>query len=112
MRSSYPIRPLLLSSICGHSLGLVYSREIMEIAMRRVTSPKTSASDRIKWSRITIAAGQACNAVLRDVEIDALKQQINELIQLTLAKVGEDEESDANENQRDQTGSQQTQTND
>jgi hypothetical protein len=33
----------------------------------------------IKWSRIAIASGQACNAILRDVEIDQLKQQINEL---------------------------------
>jgi hypothetical protein len=86
----------------------------MQIAMQRVTNPKTPASDRIKWSRIAIAAGQACNAVLRDVEINELKQEINELKQLTLEKTGEDEdeESDANEDQRDQTGSQQTQTDD
>lgn len=74
--------------------------EIMEIAMQRVTNPKTPAGDRIKWSRIVIAAGQACNAVLRDVEIDALKQQINDLKQLTLARLSEDQ----NEDQRDQTG--------
>jgi hypothetical protein len=73
----------------------------MEIAMQRVTSPKTPAPDRIKWSRIVIAAGQACNAVLRDVEIDALKQQINELKQLTLERLSEDKDSDANEDQRD-----------
>jgi len=69
--------------------------------MQRVTSPKTPAPDRIKWSRIVIAAGQACNAVLRDVEIDALKQQINELKQLTLERLSEDKDSDANEDQRD-----------
>jgi len=80
-------------------------REITEIAMQRVTSLKTPASDRIKWSRIAIAAGQACNAVLRDVEIDALKQQINDLKQLTLAKLSENKDADANEDQRDQTGS-------
>jgi len=68
--------------------------------MQRVTSAKTPASDRIKWSRIAIAAGQACNAVLRDVEIDALKQQINELKQLTLERLSEDKDSDANEDRR------------
>jgi hypothetical protein len=72
-------------------------RQIMEIAMQRVTSSKTPASDRIKWSRIAIGAGQACNAILRDVEIDALKQQINELKQLTLASMSEDKDSDTNE---------------
>ena len=65
--------------------------------MQHVTNPKTPAGDRIKWSRIVIAAGQACNAVLRDVEIDALKQQINDLKQLTLAKLSEDKDSDTNE---------------
>ena len=69
----------------------------MEIAMQRVTTTKTPSSDRIKWSRIAIAAGHACNAILRDVEIDALKQQINELKQLTLSKLSEDEDSGANE---------------
>jgi len=80
---------------------LEHLREVMEIAMQRVTSHKTLASDRIKWSRIAIGAGQACNAVLRDVEIDALKQQINELKQLTLSKLAEDEDAEANEDQRD-----------
>lgn len=76
-------------------------REVMEMAMQRVTNPKTPASERIKWSRIAITAGQACNAVLRDVEIDALKQQINELKQLTLSKLAEDEDAEADEDQRD-----------
>jgi len=76
-------------------------REIMQIAMQRVTNSKTPASDRIKWSRIAIGAGQACNAVLRDVEIDALKQQINELKQLTLSKLSEDKDANTNEDQRD-----------
>ena len=80
---------------------LEHLREVMEIAMQRVTSHKTLASDRIKWSRIAIGAGQACNAVLRDVEIDALKQQINELKQLTLSKLSEDMDAEANEDQRD-----------
>jgi len=80
---------------------LEHLREVMEIAMQRVTSHKTLASDRIKWSRIAIGAGQACNAVLRDVEIDALKQQINELKQLTLSKLSEDKDADGNEDQRD-----------
>ncbi len=60
---------------------------IFTIAMERVAHPKTPAEHRIKWSRIVVAAGQACNAVLRDTEIDALKQQIDELKQLTLAKL-------------------------
>lgn len=81
---------------------LEHLRQVMEISMQRVTSPKTPASDRIKWSRIAIGAGQACNAVLRDVEIDALKQQINELKQLTLTRLSEDtEDSEADEDQRD-----------
>ena len=80
---------------------LEHLREVMDIAMQKVTSHKTLASDRIKWSRIAIGAGQACNAVLRDVEIDALKQQINELKQLTLSKLSEDKDAEANEDQRD-----------
>lgn len=79
-------------------------REILEIAMQRVTNPKTPASDRIKWSRIVIPAGQACNAVLRDVEIDALKQQLTELKTLTLERLQD-------EDQRDQTGNPETPTN-
>lgn len=70
--------------------------------MQRVTSSKTPASDRIKWSRIAIAAGQTCNVVLRDVEIDALRQQINELKRLTLAKLSEQEEGV--EDRADQAG--------
>jgi hypothetical protein len=76
-------------------------RQILEIAMQRVTNPKTPASDRIKWSRIVIAAAQATNAVLRDVEIDALKQQIADLKELTLARLGEDKDLEPNEDQRD-----------
>jgi hypothetical protein len=38
--------------------------------------------------------------VLRDVEIDVLKQQINELKQLTLSKLSEDKDSEAEEDQR------------
>jgi hypothetical protein len=72
-------------------------REIMEIAMQRVTNSKTPAPDRIKWSRIAIAAGQACNAILRDVEIDALKQQINELKELTLSRLSDDQGGDTDE---------------
>jgi hypothetical protein len=82
----------------------------MEIAMQRVTSPKTPGPDRIKWSRIAIAAGQACNAVLRDVEIDALRQQISELKQLTLARLSEEEESA--EDRADQTRTEEATEND
>jgi hypothetical protein len=59
----------------------------MQIALDRVTNPKTSAEDRIKWSRIVIAAGGACNSVLRDVEIDELRKEISELKALTEAKL-------------------------
>jgi metal-dependent amidase/aminoacylase/carboxypeptidase family protein len=41
----------------------------LEIALERVTNTKTSAADRVMWSRIVIAGGQACNSVLRDAEI-------------------------------------------
>jgi len=78
--------------------------EILEIAMQRVTGPKTPAGDRVKWSRIVISAAQACNAVLRDVEIEALKQQIAELKALTLAKLSDEEEDgEEHEDRRDQT---------
>ena len=80
-------------------------REILEIAMQRVTNPKTGTQDRIKWSRIVIAAGQALNGILRDVEINELKRQISELKTLTLERLGEDEQGP------DQTGDQETQTN-
>jgi len=65
--------------------------EILEIAMERVTAPKTPSEDRIKWSRIVIGAGQARNTVLRDKEIEALKEQINELKELTLAKLTDEQ---------------------
>jgi hypothetical protein len=77
-------------------------REILEIAMQRVTNPKTPAPDRIKWSRIVIAAAQASNAVLRDAEIETLKQQIAELKALTLAKLGEGDVEDRADQTRDE----------
>jgi len=91
---------------------LGHLREIMTIAMQRVTNPKTPASDRIKWSRIAIAAGQACNTVLRDVEIEALKQQINELKQLTLERLDDQEESGPHEDRTDQARSEETEEED
>jgi hypothetical protein len=69
-------------------------RQILEIALDRVTSPKTVAADRIKWSRVLISAGQVSNAILRDVEIEALKQQIMELKALTMEKLRPDEEDE------------------
>ena len=67
--------------------------------MDRVTHPKTSPSERIKWSRIVIAAGQASNSVLRDVEIEALRKQVEELKEFTEEKLseweGEDQEGPA-----------------
>lgn len=66
-------------------------RLVLEIAMERVTNTKTSAPYRMKWSRIVIAAGQACNSILRDVEIEALKQQIKELKELTLEKLTDEQ---------------------
>ena len=77
-------------------------REILMIAMQRVTNLKTPAPDRIKWSRIVIAAAQASNAVLRDVEIEALKEQISELKALTLARLDEDDIEDRTDQARDQ----------
>lgn len=69
-------------------------RRVMEIALDRVTGPKTPPEDRIKWSRIVIAAGGACNSVLRDVEIDALKKEIAELKALTEERLKDDNELD------------------
>lgn len=79
---------------------LLRLRQIMEIALERVTNPKTPAPDRIKWSRALISAGHVCNSVLRDVEIDTLKQKIMELKALTMEKLKEDDGEDGS----DQTG--------
>lgn len=87
-----PDRQWLLKSLGG----------ILEIAMDRVSGPKTTALDRIRWSRVVIAAGQACNSVLRDVELEALKQQIKELKELTLAKLSDEQGA----NQEGDTGTQ------
>ena len=69
-------------------------RRVMEIALDRVTGTKTPPEDRIKWSRIVIAAGGACNSVLRDVEIDALKKEISDLKALTEERLKDDNELD------------------
>lgn len=67
-------------------------RRVLEIALDKVTNPKTAPPDRIKWSRIVIAAGASCNSVLRDVEIDELRREIMELKALTREnEEGEDE---------------------
>lgn len=68
--------------------------EIMEIAMSKVTGPKTTPEERIKWSRVVISAGQACNSVLRDVDIEALKKQIEELRALTMARFADEQAAD------------------
>lgn len=81
-------------------------RQVLEIAIERVGNSKTSASYRIRWSRIVIAASQALNSVLRDVEIEALKQQINQLKELATAKLSEDEQGN------DQDGDTETSTDD
>jgi hypothetical protein len=69
-------------------------RRVMEIALGKVTNQKTAPSDRIKWSRIVIAAGASANSVLRDVEIAELRRQITELKELigeSESEEGEDE---------------------
>jgi hypothetical protein len=73
--------------------------------MERVTTPKTSSLDRIRWSRVVIAAGQACNSILRDVEMDALKQQISELKELTMAKLSDEQGEDQEGNTETPTDS-------
>jgi hypothetical protein len=79
--------------------------DVLEIGMSRVTHPKTPPSDRIKWSRIVIGAGQALNSILRDVEIEELKQQIGELKQLTEERLideqGSDQEADRTAKEED-----------
>jgi len=72
-------------------------RGVLEIAMDRVTHRKTPPADRIKWSRIVIAAGQACNSILRDVDIEALKQQIQDLKQLTEERLSDEQGIDQEE---------------
>jgi hypothetical protein len=69
-------------------------RRVMEIALDRVTNSKTAAEDRIKWSRIVIAAGGACNSVLRDIEVDELKHEITELKTLQAEKLDEEEDDE------------------
>jgi hypothetical protein len=70
------------------------SHDVLQIAMNRVTHPKSPPPDRIKWSRIVIAAGQALNSILRDVEIETLKQQIAELKALTTERLNAEQEID------------------
>ena len=77
-------------------------RRVMEIALERVTGSKTPPEDRLKWSRIVIAAGGACNSVLRDVEIDALKKDISELKALTEERLKDDDELDEAGSREDQ----------
>ena len=71
-------------------------RRVMEIALDKVTNPKTAPPDRIKWSRIVIAAGASANSVLRDVEIDELRRQIMELKTLAVEKEEDEDERTSN----------------
>jgi hypothetical protein len=70
----------------------------VEIALEHVTGQNTPAADRIKWSRVLVTAGQACNSVLRDAEIEELKKQMKELKQLTEERLGDEDD----EQERDQ----------
>lgn len=72
-------------------------RRVLEIALDKATHPKTPPGDRIKWSRVVVAAGQACNSILRDVEIETLKQQIEELKQLTEERLSDEQSGDPEE---------------
>jgi metal-dependent amidase/aminoacylase/carboxypeptidase family protein len=58
----------------------------LEIALERVTNTKTSAADRVMWSRIVIAGGQACNSVLRDAEIWLLLRAEERYVDKSLAE--------------------------
>jgi hypothetical protein len=77
-------------------------RTIIDYAMDKVTGARTPPDERVKWSRIAVSAGQACNSVLRDVDIETLKQQVRELKELTLAKLG-DEQGENSEGDREAT---------
>lgn len=72
-------------------------RRVMEIALDKLTNPKTAPPDRIKWSRIVIAAGASANSVLRDVEIDDLRRQIMELKTLAVEKAEDEDEHTRND---------------
>ena len=72
-------------------------RGVLEIAMDRVTNRKTAPADRIKWSRIVIAAGQACNSILRDADIEDLKQQVQNLKQITEGRLRDEQGIDQEE---------------
>jgi hypothetical protein len=50
---------------------------------------------------VLISAGQVCNSILRDVEIETLKQQIMELKALTMEKLEEDEDEQEVDSTRD-----------
>jgi hypothetical protein len=77
-------------------------RTIIDYAMDRVTGARTAPDERIKWSRIAVSAGQACNSVLRDVDIETLKQQVRELKELTIEKMS-DEQGENPEGDREAT---------
>ena len=83
-------------------------RRIITIAMDRVTNSKTPAEDRIKRSRIVIAAGGACNSVLRDVEVDELRREISELKTLMLEKLKDQGEDEDGSDQAGDTEAQET----
>jgi hypothetical protein len=72
-------------------------RRVLEIALDKVTHPKIPPGDWIKWSRVVVAGGQACNSILRDVEIETLKQQIEELKQLTEERLSDEQSGDQEE---------------
>ena len=55
---------------------------LMELIVKHMNDPKTRWSEKLKWSRVLISASGVCNSVLRDVEVEKLKEQVEELERL------------------------------
>jgi len=55
---------------------------LMEMIVKHMNDPKTRWDEKLKWSRVLISASDVCNSVLRDVEVDKLKEQVEELEKL------------------------------
>lgn len=56
-----------------------------------MNDPKTRWDEKLKWSRVLINASSICNSVLRDVEVDRLKEEVDELERLVKKEAESDE---------------------
>lgn len=60
---------------------------LTEMVVKHMNDPKTRWDEKLKWSRVLINASNVCNSVLRDVEVDRLKEEVEELERLVKGEV-------------------------